>query len=155
MAEEESQSIQSTDDNPKSSDPPFKRRSRWKSSLDALGYMYELSQKPELKIRESDRVTGVALLIATPSAILCLVLHKLSGVSLQIMLLSDFFLGVALIIYVMNRLGILTALPPRQALLTWQLIQAFTYVGIFIAVNTAIIMSLILSSLSLSSLRLP
>lgn len=131
------------------------RRSGWQSSIAAVSYINELSKQPELRIRQSDRITGISLILATLATVLCLVLHKLSGISFQLMLLCDFFLGISLTIYVCNRLGILTALPPRQASLTWQLLQAFAFVGVFITVNLAIILSFILSSISLSSVRLP
>ena len=155
MPEDPIQPNQETAQNPKASGTYPKRRSSWQSGWDALVYILKLSKRSDLKIRHSDRVTELSLLAATTAAILCLLLHKLSGGSLEIMLLCDFFLGVSLIIYVFNRLGILTALPARQAMLTWQLIQSFTFVGIFIAINAAIVLSIILSSVSLSGLRLP
>ena len=41
------------------------RRSQWRSSLDALAYISSLVRKPELKTRDSDRVTGLAVLLAS------------------------------------------------------------------------------------------
>ncbi len=131
------------------------RRSTWRASMDALTYLHGLSKKPELKIRQSDRITGAALIVSTTASISCLLLHKLDGFNLQLMGLCDFFLGVSLIVYVCNRLGVLTALPPRQAVLTWQLIQAFTFVGVFITVNAAIFLSLLLSLLAISHIHIP
>ncbi len=130
------------------------RRSRWRSSLDALAYISSLAKKPELKIRDSDRVTGLAVLLSSLAVVLCLLLHNLSGLTLELTLLCDFFLGISLMIYVFNRLGILTAMGPRQAFLTWQLIKAFAYVGIFLAINITIILSLVLASAPLSTLHL-
>jgi hypothetical protein len=152
MSEQEHLSNQS---NENSTAGAAKRRSSWESSLAAIAYINELARQPELKMRQSDRVTALSLFLATLATILCLLLHKLNGLGFQLMVLCDFFLGISLIIYVCNRLGILTALPPRQAALTWQLIQAFAFVGVFITVNLALILSLILSSISLSSIRLP
>jgi hypothetical protein len=146
MSEPEQQSDKSDDIAPQ-------RRSGWQSSIAAVAYINELAKQPELQIRHSDRITAISLLLATLATVLCLLLHKLSGISFQLMILCDFFLGVSLIIYVCNRLGILTALPPRQASLTWQLLQAFTFVGVFLTVNLALVLTLILSSISLSSLH--
>ena len=56
-----------------------------------------------------------------------------------------------MLLYVSNRLGIITAMGPREALLTWQLIKAFGYVGGFIAINLAIILSLVLAFAPLST----
>src|SRR5271163_3702535 len=101
------------------SDDFIQRRSQWRSSLDALAYINHLSRQPELKIRDTDRATGLAVFLASIATVLCLLLHKLSGISLQLTLLCDFFLGISLIIYVFNRLGILTGMTPRQAMLAW------------------------------------
>jgi hypothetical protein len=127
------------------------RRSQWQASLDALAYINSLNKKSELKIRDSDHITALALFCASLATVLCLLLHKLSGLNLQLTLLCDLFLGIALIVYVSNRLGILTAMGPRQALLTWQLIKAFSFVGVFITLNLAIILSLVLACAPLST----
>ncbi len=129
------------------------RRSQWRSSWDALVYIISVSRQPELKIRETDRITGLAVLLAAVATILCLLLHKWSGLGLQLTLLCDFFLGLSLIIYVFNRLGILTGMTPRQAILTWQLIRAFCFVGVFITINLALILSFTLSMAPLSTFR--
>jgi len=155
MSEQEPQDHSTPDSLEKPGATYPNRRNSWDSSIDALAYIYGLLRKPELQIRQSDRITGFALLLATTGTILCLLLRNMTGLNLKIMMLCDFFLGVSLIIYVFNRLGILTALPPRQALLTWQLIQAFTYVGVFIAINAALILSAFLSAVPLGHLRLP
>ncbi len=154
MSEQEPPSNK-TEDSLKANGPAAQRRNSWESSMAAVSYVLELSRKPELKIRQSDQVTAFSVFLATLATILCLVMHKIGGVSLQLMLLSDIFLGVALVIYVCHRLGILTALPPRQAALTWQLLQAFAFVGVFITVNLALILSFVLSSIPVSNLRLP
>lgn len=130
----------------------IQRRSQWRSSLDALAYINHLSRQPQLKIRDTDRTTGLAVLLASIATILCLLLHQLSGVSLQLTLLCDFFLGISLIIYVFNRLGILTGMTPRQAMLAWQLIKAFCFVGVFVTVNLALILTFTIASAPLTSL---
>ena len=142
-------------DSQKSDSGIAQRRSSWQASMAAIAYLNKLNRQPHLKIRQSDRITAISLMLASLATILCLLLHKPNGLSYQLMVLCDFFLGLTLIIYVGNRLGILTALPPRQASLVWQLLKSFAFVGVFITVNLALILSLILSSIPLSSLPLP
>jgi len=133
----------------------IQRRSQWRSSLDALVYIFQLYRKPEVQVRETDKVTGVAVLFATIATFSCLLLHRMSGVGMQLTLLCDFFLGLSLTIYICNRLGILTGMQPRQAMLAWQLIKAFCFVGVFITVNLSIIITLALSSVSVSTIKTP
>ena len=152
MAEQEQSLIVGT----QKTDPDIaQRRSSWQASLAAIKYIGQVKKQPKLNIRQSDKITGLSVVLATVATILCLLLHKPNGLSYQLTILCDFYLGTSLIIYVCNRLGILTALTPRQAVLVWQLLVSFAFVGIFIAVNLALVLSLILSSLPLSSSHLP
>ena len=144
MSEQDQPSVAAEQGN-KDNDAEFKRRSSWQASLAAISYINELGKQPELKIRHSDRITGISVFVATLASVLCLVLNKTSGLSYELLLICDFFLGVSLSIYVCNRLGIFTALPPRQAALTWQLMQAFTFVGVFITINLVILVTLLLT----------
>jgi hypothetical protein len=131
------------------------RRSSWEASLAAVSYINSVTKQPQFNIRQSDKITALSLILATLATVLCLLLHKPTGLSMQLMAMCDFFLGVSLVIYVCNRLGIITSLHPRQASLIWQLMKAFAFVGVFITFNLAIALSLILSSVSLSNLHLP
>jgi hypothetical protein len=156
MTEEKSEKNNSGQNEAKDSEASYiQRRSQWRSSLDALTYIGHLSRQPELKTRDTDRITGIAVLLASLATILCLLLHQFSGVGLQLTLLCDFFLGLSLIIYVFNRLGILTGMTPRQAILAWQLIRAFCFVGVFITINLALILSFAINATPISTIRPP
>jgi len=125
-----------------------KRRSRWQSSLAAWRYVNSVTKDNEVKVRDTDRATSAALLIVCVAALLTLVvpfdwmaMHRVPFV-----LAADALVGVALLMHVANRFGIVTTLTPRQALLTWQLMLGSSLLGIFLAVNLGIIIALVVAS---------
>jgi len=125
-----------------------KRRSRWQSSLAAWRYVNSVSRDNEVKVRDTDRATSAALLIVCLAALLALVVpfdwmvqHRVPFV-----LAADVLVGVALLMHVANRFGIVTTLTPRQALLTWQLMLGASLLGIFLAVNLGIIIALVVAN---------
>lgn len=125
-----------------------KRRSRWQSSLAAWRYVNSVTRDNEVKIRDTDRATSVALLIVCCAALIALILpfEWLSQHRVPFVLASDVLVGVALLMYVANRFGIVTTLTPRQALLTWQLMLGSSLLGIFLAVNLGIIIALVVAN---------
>jgi len=146
MSEEVGKSAGGSQDQAKGARSPNGRRSRWQSSLAAINYLSSISKNEELKVRVSDRVTGIALMMTSIITVLCLVLRPASPLRLAIMVLCDFFLAITLAFYIINRLGILTTLAPRQAILILQLLKAFTFIGVFLTINLAILVSLALSN---------
>ncbi len=126
------------------------RRSRWQSSLAAMRYVSSISQDEGVQVRDTDRFTSLALLIICMFA-LCAMLPLpyfawLYSMRLGLVLLVDFLIGFVLLLYTANRLGILTTLTPRQAILSWQLMLAASLIGIYMAVNLAVIIALVLAN---------
>ncbi|MBC7996662.1 MAG: hypothetical protein IAF58_01895 [Leptolyngbya sp.] len=135
-------------------EPPEKtgialRRSRWESSSAALRYINSLGRDQEVKVRDSDRATTIFLLLATILTVLSLAIKPFAGMRLQFVLVCDLLVGVMLVFYVANRFGIINTLTPRQALLTWQLIMGAALFGIFMAVNLAVVIGLLLANTSI------
>ncbi len=133
----------------------IKRRSRWQSSLAALRYVSSVSQDNEVKLRDSDRATSIWLLVVCMFALLCVVLPQLASPDqppalygalqwmasqrIPLVLTADALVGFGLVLYVTNRFGIVTTLTPRQALLTWHLMLGSSLLGIFLAINLALL----------------
>ncbi len=125
-----------------------KRRSRWQSSLAAWRYVNSVTRDNEVKVRDTDRATSAALLIVCIAALATLVVpfDWLAQHRVPFVLASDVLVGVALLMHVANRFGIVTTLTPRQALLTWQLMLGSSLLGIFLAVNLGIIIALVVAN---------
>jgi hypothetical protein len=128
---------------------PVKRKSRWASSLLALQYVSSISKDNFVRLRVSDRVTSIFLLLAVIAAVLSLVLRPLSDIRIPVACLCDALVGIMLLLYMANRFGVLTTLPPRQALLAWELILVSCIVGIFLTVNFFILVAVLVSATSL------
>ena len=132
-------------DNPSLDKTMPQRRSPWQASLAAINYINEIKKQPEFKVRQTDKITAISLLLSAMATLLCLMLRRLSGLSFVFTIVSDISLGICLFIYVSHRLGVITVLSTRQAALVWQLLKAFTFVGFFITINLALLLSLIFS----------
>ena len=122
------------------------RRSRWYSSLTAFRYVRSLSKDEDVRIRDSDRITGIFLLVAAGLTGLSLLLPQLAAHRLAFVLASDSALGTMLVLYVVNRFGILSTLNARQALLSWQLMMGAAFLGIFITINMAVAIALVVAN---------
>jgi hypothetical protein len=128
------------------------RRSRWATSLDALRYVNSLSRDDYVKVRESDRATSILLLIGSILTVISLVFKPLAAHRLSLVLFCDVLVFFTLLFYVANRFGIVRTLTPRQALLTWQLIMGGIFLGIFITINLAVTIALVVVN---SSMQIP
>jgi hypothetical protein len=126
-----------------------KRRSRWNSSLSAIQYVSKLSRDDDVRIRDSDRATGIFLGVSTALTFLSLIVPGLAPHRLAFVLVCDVLVGVMLALFVANRFGILSTLKPRQALLVWQLIMGGAFLGIFITINVAILIGAFVASLAM------
>jgi|GEM_PF-844410 len=125
------------------------RRSRWESSFAAVRYINSLGREEEVKVRDSDRATTIFLLLASILTVLSLVIKPFAGMRLQFVLVCDALVGVMLIFYLANRFGIINTLTPRQALLTWQLIMGSAFLGIFMTINLAVVIGLLIANTSI------
>ena len=117
------------------------RRSRWASSLAALRYVSSVARDNEVKVRDSDKATTIALLVCCVFALVALIVPQLQTHRFGFVLASDVLVGISLLMYVANRFGIVTTFRPRQALLTWQLMLGSGLLGIFLTINLAIILA--------------
>jgi len=122
------------------------RRSRWESSFAAVRYINSLGRDEEVKVRDSDRATTIFLLLASILTVLSLVIKPFAGMRLQFVLICDVLVGVMLIFYLANRFGIINTLTPRQALLTWQLIMGSAFFGIFMTINLAVVIGMLIAN---------
>ena len=121
------------------------RRSRWSSSWASLRYVSSLSRDDDIKMRDSDRITSVCLLIGSILIIISLVFQPLRAHRLSLLIACDALVFFMLLFYVVNRFGILHTLMPRQALLTWQLIVGAGFVGIYMTINLAVLIAFIVA----------
>lgn len=129
-----------------SADSVINRRSRWVSSLSALRYVSSVAKDDDIKVRDSDRATAIALLICCFAALACLLIPQLEAHRIDFVLAADSLVGLALLMYVANRFGIVTTFAPRQALLTWQLMLGSSLLGIFLTINLALILAFLLQN---------
>ncbi|MBU6455585.1 MAG: hypothetical protein KGS72_27685 [Cyanobacteria bacterium REEB67] len=109
-----------------------RRRSRWVSSLAALRHVSDSLEHSSNNFRTGDKVTNVlmvfAVLVGTALAIF-------PSAPLMVQIVFDTLVGAALVFYGANRLGVLTMLSARQAVLIWELILAAIIFGSFITLN--------------------
>jgi hypothetical protein len=143
-----------------STDDMVKRRSRWQSSLAALRYVSSVSQDSEVKVRDSDKATGMALLVVCLATFVLLLFPLMSSTwpqlaplepvmvsqQLPFLFICDILVGAVLLFYVANRFGIVTTLTPRQAVLTWQLMLGTALLGIHMAINLAILIGVVVAN---------
>lgn len=124
-----------------SADSVINRRSRWVSSASALRYVSSVAKDDDIKVRDSDRATAIALLVCCFFALLALLIPALETYRIGLVLSADALVGLSLLMYVANRFGIVTTFQPRQALLTWQLMLGSSLLGIFLTINLALILA--------------
>ena len=127
-------------------DSVVNRRTRWGSSLAALRYVSSVQKDEEIKVRDSDKATTIALLFCCGGALVCLVVPGFEAHRVTFVLAADALVGLALLMYVANRFGIVTTFLPRQALLTWQLMLGSSLLGIFMTINLALIIAAVIQN---------
>ncbi len=128
-----------------SADQIIKRRSRWQSSLAALRYIDGITKDHEVKLRDTDRATSLALLVVCVFACISMFVPQLSSHRIPLVGAADVLLGLTLLTHVANRFGILTTLTPRQAVLVWQLMMGSSLIGVFMAINLGIVICLVIA----------
>jgi hypothetical protein len=111
------------------------RRSPWKSSMAAIRYVQEAAKTDFVQIRTSDRLTIIALLFFCIAEVLSLVYTPLHGFRFGLMCCCDAILGACVFLFLIYRIGILSALNTRQALICWQMMMGCVFLGIFLCLN--------------------
>jgi hypothetical protein len=94
----------------------------------------------EIKIRTSDKITNILLICAILSAA-CIFMFP--GQTLSIAGLYDALVGLMIVLYIGQRLGIINTFNTRQTLFTTELFLGFSLVGFFIAINMAVALLLL------------
>ncbi len=113
--------------------PP--RRSAFHNFFKALEHINDASVSENVKQRFSDYVTiGIVIL-----CILSLLMAVSFPVPMSVRLLPLLFTIGAVIFYIINRLGIMISLTPRQALIVWQILVA----GFWLGVTSAMLVMLV------------
>ena len=118
---------------PEAGMPP--RRAPLTNFFKALEHINDASVSESVKQRFSDYVTiGIVIL-----CILSLLMAVSFPVPMSVRLLPLLFTIGAVIFYIINRLGIMISLTPRQALIVWQILVA----GFWLGVTSAMLVMLI------------
>jgi hypothetical protein len=140
------QTKEETSSSGQAQDGIIKRRSRWQSSLAALRYVDSITKDDKVGLRDSDKATTLALVVVSIFAFLSLIVPTLEEHRLPLVFAADVLMGTALTMYVANRFGIVTTLTPRQALLVWHLMLGSSLLGIFMAINLALLIGYIIAN---------
>jgi len=127
------------DNAPPAKAPQMKRRASWTSSYAAIKYV---SSIPRKRFRYSDKVTdilaGVLILLCT-----LLIFVPIDLLKLPLTLLCDVLFTLTIVFYIMNRLGILTTLSERQAVLVWDMVLGAFLLGILAIINLSLFVNFI------------
>ncbi|MBZ0188137.1 MAG: hypothetical protein K8F91_17950 [Candidatus Obscuribacterales bacterium] len=126
----------------------FKRRKILTACVESLNYVQSISQDEGVKVRDSDRATSLTLLICSLLTVAAMLFEPLAPHRLPLLLTCDLLIGVTIFAYLGHRFGILTTFSPRQALLAWQLMLGSTFFGIFITINLALLLGIIVVALT-------
>jgi hypothetical protein len=104
--------------------PP--RRGGFRNVFSAIKHVNDASATDSVKQRISDYVTIILVVVC----ILALVMAVVLPVAPAIKLMPLIFTIAAVVFYVINRLGIIVSLSPRQALIVWQILIAAFWLGV-------------------------
>lgn len=118
---------------------PKERRSRWDSSFVALRYLSGIGRDTQIKVRDSDRATSFGLLIVSIFTLVSIFVPPLIEYRFNLLAVADLLAGVSIVFYIANRFGIISTLPPRAALLAWQLMLGAWFIGIYVTINVVLL----------------
>lgn len=102
------------------------RRAGFKNVIAAIKHINEASVTESVKQRISDYVTILLVVVCILSLVAAVGLPLAPGLKLLPLLLT---IG-AVVIYMINRLGIIVSLTARQALIVWQIVIASFWLGV-------------------------
>lgn len=112
------------------------RRNIFASTIEACKYVTVL---PGKRFRYSDRATDILAAVSI-LLLLALVFMPVNSFQLPLVVLCDALFLLTIIIFTVNRLGILTALTERQFILVWDIILGAFLLGILVSANYALIL---------------
>ncbi|MBY0551918.1 MAG: hypothetical protein K2W95_31835 [Candidatus Obscuribacterales bacterium] len=102
------------------------RRGGFRNVVAAIQHINEASVTESVKQRISDYVTIGLVVVCILSLVAAVALPVPAGLKLLPLLLT---IG-AVVLYMINRLGIIVSLTPRQALIVWQIVIAAFWLGV-------------------------
>ncbi|MBX3076658.1 hypothetical protein KF707_18975 [Candidatus Obscuribacterales bacterium] len=135
--------VPSTDAKPAEAQGVFKRRPLFKACLDSFNYVNSISQDEAVKVRDSDRATSIWLMIVSIVTVGAMLIEPLAPHRMPLLVVCDILIGMSIFYYIANRFGIIGTFNPRQALLSWQLMMGATFFGIFLTINLALLLGLV------------
>lgn len=130
MAESDIQKADNSGDEPAKRTPEGDfggpRRAGFRNVFAAFKHINEASVTDSVKQRMSDYVTILLVVVCILSLVAAVGLPLAPGLKLLPLLLT---IG-AVVIYMINRLGIIISLTARQALIVWQIVIASFWLGV-------------------------
>ncbi len=138
-----SEAGQSSDKGIDASQAVFKRRPLLRACIDSFNYVNSISQDEAVKVRDSDRATSIWLMIVSIVTVGAMVIPPFAVYRMPLLLVCDILIGASIFFYIGNRFGILGTFNPRQALLSWQLMMGATFFGIFLTINLALLLGIV------------
>lgn len=121
----------------------FKRRPLLRACLDSFNYVNSISQDEAVKVRDSDRATSIWLMIVSILTVGAMLIEPLAPHRMPLLVVCDILIGTSIFYYIANRFGIIGTFNPRQALLSWQLMMGATFFGIFLTINLALLLGIV------------
>jgi hypothetical protein len=113
-------------DDGKESDFGGARRGGLRNVMAAIKHINEASVTESVRQRISDYVTIGLVVICIMSLVAAVALPVAAGLKLLPLLLTI----LAVVLYMINRLGIIVSLTARQALIVWQIVIASFWLGV-------------------------
>ncbi len=114
-----------------------KRSNILASCIEAIRY---ISVLPRKRFRYSDRVTDILGAISI-LLLLVIVVMPTNAYQMPLMLFCDGLFLLTVVVFTMNRLGILNSLSERQFLLVWDIILGAFLLGLLFSANSTLILN--------------
>ena len=121
----------------------LKRRSVMRACVESFQYVTSISHDEHVTVRDSDRATSIFLMIMSILTVVAMVFEPLAAQRLPFLIICDVLIGFVILLYIANRFGIVGTFNPRQALLAWQLMMGAAFFGIFLTINLALVLGLV------------
>ena len=123
MAESDIQKTGSPGDNV---DPASRRRGHLNNFFEALKFINDASVTESVRQRFSDYVSIGLVVLCVLSLVAAVALPVAAGLKLLPLLCTV----AAVVFYMVNRMGIIVSMTPRQALIVWQILIASFWLGV-------------------------
>ena len=125
-------------------EPDSPRRSSWKASVDGWDRLVAATFNREMKLRESDRTTGMLLILSVLAIISLFPFPSARGF---ILIVLDLLFLFIIMLYLSNRLGLITAFSERQTAIFGQIILGFVSLAVIMTLNVCAFIGLAANSI--------